>query len=217
MRHVNYLIQQQCMNSAGLTYVKFESSRRYFSRLFKIWISTCVLGTLHWAIFPILQREKVLPLQCWYPIDVHRSPLYELAFLGQVLGQLQVGLVYGMTGALLMMYIFINSLSVMKLMNIEEYFVLTMAELFSFCYLGETLKNQSVKISNALLSSTWYKCGAQFRQRVMLILKASQKPLKLSALKLYHLDFETYRSVLTAAFSYYTILKKLQGGSRHAN
>nr|XP_029719120.1 odorant receptor 83a-like [Aedes albopictus] len=344
-------------SAAGLTYVKFESSRRYFSRLFKIWITTCVLGTLHWAIFPILQREKVLPLQCWYPIDVHRSPLYELAFLGQVLGQLQVGLVYGMTGALLMMYIFIvcgqfdilccslsnvyytaminsggnrfklcaiqallentlrdpsehyvkevfmeelskaprttakklasvsekhqyldylqeelataldecvdhhcmlinfcrlleecfhpfillklgqmlsllcllsymatvvcilqqTNLSVMKLMNIGEYFVLTMAELFSFCYLGETLKNQSVKISNALLSSTWYKCGAQFRQRVMLILKASQKPLKLSALKLYHLDFETYRSVLTAAFSYYTILKKLQGGSRHAN
>lgn len=94
-------------SAAGLNFVKFESSRRYFIRLFKIWIVTCVLGTMHWAIFPILQREMVLPLQCWYPFEVHRSPYYELAYLGQVLGQLQVGLVYGMTGALLMMYIFI--------------------------------------------------------------------------------------------------------------
>lgn len=45
-----------------------------------------------------------------------------------------------------MIHFFIQQtdLSVMKLMNIGEYFVLTMTELFLFCYLGETLKNQVV-------------------------------------------------------------------------
>ncbi|XP_065073969.1 odorant receptor 83a [Ochlerotatus camptorhynchus] len=342
-------------SAAGLTYIKFESSRRHFIRLFKIWIVTCVLGTLHWAIFPILQQEKVLPLQCWYPFDVRHSPMYELAFFGQVLGQLQVGIVYGMTGALLMMYIFTvcgqfdilccslnnvyytaminrggnrftlaalqadqekilrepshyyinevfleelgqapktatkafaplpikhqyleklqddlvtaldacidhhamllnfchqleecyhpfvmlklgqmlsllcvlsymatvvfnpfqqDSLSAMKLMNIMEYFVLTMTELFLFCYLGQTLINQSSKVGDALMTTPWYEGGATFRRRVVFILMASQKALKLTAFKMYRLDFETYFTVLKTAFSYYTLLKKLQSGHR---
>ncbi|XP_038120468.1 putative odorant receptor 85e [Culex quinquefasciatus] len=332
-------------SAAGITYIKFEPTRQFVFKLFKMWMIGCMFGTMHWAVYPILQREKILPFQIWYPFDVHRSPLYELAFLGQVMGQYQVGMVFGLAGSLLMMHIFmvcgqfdilfcslanvyntamINSggyklklttaqimykssarrpnlyyfnevheenlpdaprtktkqiaqlpqkhnylpklsnelatalddciehhsmlikfchkmeecyhpfimmklgqivvqlcllvymttsqdnLTLMKLMNICEYLMLTMTELFLLCYLGQTMKVQSMKVGDALMMSPWYECGAAFRKRTQLILINSFHPVRLTAMKLYDLDFETYYMVLKASFSYYTLLKKLQ-------
>uniref|UniRef100_A0A182P061 Uncharacterized protein n=1 Tax=Anopheles epiroticus TaxID=199890 RepID=A0A182P061_9DIPT len=329
-------------SDAGVHYISISSCYRFTNRFQFWWLVMCVLGTMHWAIYPILSQERTLPFPCWYPVDVQQSPMYELAYIFQVLGQLQVGLVYGLSGALFMVFVFmvctqfdmlccsltnirqtamilnggyktllrhcqdvievdsrgyvlqevfredldnaqatktiskldqlspaqsylmelapeltcvmedcikhhllllrfcqlleecyhpyvllklfqillllcflafmatVESLSTMKLINVLEYFMLTMTELYLFCFLGQILTNQGLKVGDALWKSPWHLCGASYRRRLLIILMNAQRPVRLTGLKLYELNLETYYAVLKAAFSYYTIIKKFR-------
>uniref|UniRef100_A0A340TB37 Odorant receptor n=2 Tax=Anopheles merus TaxID=30066 RepID=A0A340TB37_ANOME len=329
-------------SAAGVHYVSISSSYRFTNRYQFWWIASCLLGTMHWAIYPILSQERTLPFPCWYPVDVHQSPMYELAYIFQVLGQLQVSLVFGLASALFMVFVFVvctqfdmlccslsnvrqsamilnggygpelreyqdtyeldtrdyvlqevfredldtvqgtktasrldqlsptqsylmelapeltcvmedciqhhlillrfcqllencyhpyvllkllqillllcflsfmatvESLSTMKLINVLEYFMLSMTELYLYCFLGQTLKNQGLKVGDALWKSPWHLCGASYRRRLLIILMNAQRPVRLTGLKLYELNLETYYTVLKAAFSYYTIIKKFR-------
>ncbi|XP_053660533.1 odorant receptor 83a [Anopheles marshallii] len=329
-------------SAAGVHYISISSSVRFTNRYQFWWLVICVLGTMHWAIYPILSQERTLPFPCWYPVDVQQSPMYELAYIFQVLGQLQVSLVYGLAGALFMVLVFmtcsqfdmlccsltnicqsamilnggyrtelrhyqhnheidtreyvlkevfredlehvqptktkskldqlsasqlyltelsaeltcvledcinhhllllrfcqllescyhpyillklfqillllcflafmatVESLSTMKLINVLEYFMLTMTELYLYCFLGHILMNQGLKVGDALWKSPWHLCGASYRRRMLIILMNAQRPVRLTGLKLYELNLETYYTVLKAAFSYYTLIKKFR-------
>uniref|UniRef100_A0A182RS70 Uncharacterized protein n=1 Tax=Anopheles funestus TaxID=62324 RepID=A0A182RS70_ANOFN len=329
-------------SAAGIHYISISSSIRFTNRYQFWWLVICVLGTMHWAIYPILSQERTLPFPCWYPVDVQQSPMYELAYIFQVLGQLQVSLVYGLSGALFMVLVFmtcsqfdmlccsltnirqsamilngsyqtelrhcqgnheidtreyvleevfredlenvqstktiskldqlspsqtflmelsseltcvledcikhhllllrfcqllencyhpyillklfqillllcflafmatVESLSTMKLINVLEYFMLTMTELYLYCFLGHILMSQGLKVGDALWKSPWHLCGASYRRRMLIILMNAQRPVRLTGWKLYELNLETYYTVLKAAFSYYTIIKKFR-------
>ncbi|XP_049547920.1 odorant receptor 83a [Anopheles darlingi] len=335
-------------SAPGIYYLSISSCYRFANWCLGWWLIFCILGTMHWAIYPILSQNGQLPFPCWYPVDVQRSPVYELAYMCQVLGQLQVSLVFGLAGALFMVYVFIacnqfdmlscslvnvrhtamllnggygaelrhaqdhcsvdlrdyflqeafledldkmadvvvlrhtqrrrarkllpdgqhylaelsseltvalddcvrhhlvllefcerledcyhpyvllklfqillllcflafmatvESLSTMKLINVLEYFMLTMTELYLYCFLGQILKNQGLKVGDALWKSPWQLCGASYRRRMLIILMNAQRPVRLTGLKLYELNLQTYYTVLRAAFSYYTIIKKFR-------
>uniref|UniRef100_A0A182JUT8 Odorant receptor n=1 Tax=Anopheles christyi TaxID=43041 RepID=A0A182JUT8_9DIPT len=329
-------------SAAGVYYVSISSCYRFTNRYQFWWLVICLLGTMHWAVYPILSQERTLPFPCWYPVDVQQSPKYELAYTLQVLGQLQVSLVFGLAGALFMVFVFmvctqfdmlccsltnirqsamilnggyktelrqyqandepdtreyvlqevfpedldnvqptntapkldqlspsqsylmelapeltcvledcikhhlillrfcqllencyhpyvllklfqillllcflafmatVESLSTMKLINVLEYFMLTMTELYLYCFLGQILTNQGLKVGDALWKSPWHLCGASYRRRLLIILTNAQRPIRLTGLKLYELNLETYYTVLKAAFSYYTIIKKFR-------
>ncbi|KFB53231.1 AGAP002558-PA-like protein [Anopheles sinensis] len=127
----------------------------------------------------------------------------------------------------------VESLSTMKLINVLEYFMLTMTELYLYCFLGQILQNQGLKVGDALWKSPWHLCGASYRRRMLIILMNAQRPVRLTGLKLYELNLETYYTVmecsvnhpvvslltffislflkvLKAAFSYYTIINKFR-------
>uniref|UniRef100_A0A182QHX6 Uncharacterized protein n=1 Tax=Anopheles farauti TaxID=69004 RepID=A0A182QHX6_9DIPT len=303
-------------SAAGVYYISISSCYRFANRWQFWWLVFCVLGTMHWAVYPILSQERTLPFPCWYPVDVHQSPMYELAYTFQVLGQLQVSLLFGLAGALFMVFVFmacsqldmlccsltnirqsamilngtyqqklsyyqensevdtrgyvlqevfredldnvqptktrskldqlspsqtylmelsselnsvledcirhhllllqfcklledcyhpyvllklfqillllcflafmatVESLSLMKLINVLEYFMLTMTELYLYCFLGHILKNQGLKVGDALCTSPWHLCGSSYRRRMLIILMNAQRPLRLTAFKL---------------------------------
>ncbi|XP_055633845.1 putative odorant receptor 85e [Toxorhynchites rutilus septentrionalis] len=330
-------------SATGISYVEYESSKRFVNKFFKFWITTCTAVTFHWVVIPVIQWERVLPFEFWYPFDVSHSPMYEIAYAGQIVGQLQVGITYGMTASLLMAYIFIvcgqfgilccslrnsyntaminggnyhhqltmlqnlyktylqsaksswfekelleefsiaprtlakrlkpppinhrylmqlsnelatalddcidhhvvlinfcrrlgeyyhpflmltffqevsllcllayiatmDDLSPMQVANIVEYLLVAVSELVWMSYLGQILKTQNINVIDALMDSPWYECGAAFRQRALMILANSLKPLKLTAFKMYDLDMKTCLSVLRISLSYFTLLQKI--------
>uniref|UniRef100_A0AAG5CYZ9 Odorant receptor n=1 Tax=Anopheles atroparvus TaxID=41427 RepID=A0AAG5CYZ9_ANOAO len=337
--YVNRLFRQR--SAPGMYFLSNSSCFRFANRCIFWWIIICILGTMHWAIYPILSQQRTLPFPCWYPVDVQRSPMYELAYMFQVFGQLQVSLVFALTGALFMVFVFMacsqfdmlccslinvrhtamlhngkyrvelsacqdeleydtgeyilqeafredldavapssaplkfdrlpnsqmylmefsaelihvledcirhhlvllkfchlledcyhpyvllklfqillllcflafmatESLSTMKLINVLEYFMLTMTELYLYCFLGQILKNQGLKVGDALWKSPWHLCGASYRRRMLVILMNAQRPVRLTGLKLYELNLETFFTVVKAAFSYYTIINKFR-------
>uniref|UniRef100_A0A3F2ZDF0 Odorant receptor n=1 Tax=Lutzomyia longipalpis TaxID=7200 RepID=A0A3F2ZDF0_LUTLO len=126
---INYLNENFKSRSApGITYVTLEPAYKAANKFTHIWLVCCTFGTLHWAFAPILTGTRVLPLNAWYPFDalvrfmtVHHmfiislnvflarfsinfqaSPQYEIIYICQFLGQILVGIGYGIVGGMLM-------------------------------------------------------------------------------------------------------------------
>lgn len=100
---VDYMNAHFLTRSApGLTFVTlqscYESSRKYSI----YWVAVCTLGTFHMAILPILHWKRVLPLITWYPFDTSPSPRFEFIYICQFVGQIQIGMIYSIYGAMWM-------------------------------------------------------------------------------------------------------------------
>lgn len=86
-------------------------------------------------------------------------------------------------------------LTFIQYLNLIPYVILTMLDLFQLCYFGETLKQQTSHIGDALMRTNWYLCGGSFRRRVLIILSSSNKPMTLSGLKFFVLDYQKLTGV----------------------
>ena len=104
---VAFLVKNFKHRSApGISFVSMDKCFNYTRKFTIFWIAGCSIGTLHWTLSPIISRDfSRLPFQIWYPFDLNVSPNYELAYIGQILGQLQVGVVYGCTSSLFVAFV----------------------------------------------------------------------------------------------------------------
>lgn len=75
------------------------------------------------------------------------------------------------------------------------YLILTLLDVFQLCYFGETLKQQSSHIGDALLRCEWYLCGGPFRRISSIILANCTEPLVMTGGKFFILGFSKLTSV----------------------
>lgn len=75
------------------------------------------------------------------------------------------------------------------------YLSLTFMDIFELCYFGETLKQQSLKVGEAIFYSPWHLSGGQFRRSVSIFLSNSNRPLLLTGGKFFILDFAKMSAV----------------------
>ncbi|GAB0100514.1 Odorant receptor [Sergentomyia squamirostris] len=89
-------------SAPGISYVTLEPAYRAANKFTHVWLICCTFGTLHWAFAPLLTGTRALPLQSWYPFNALESPQYEIIYMCQFLGQILVGIGYGIVGGMLM-------------------------------------------------------------------------------------------------------------------
>lgn len=77
----------------------------------------------------------------------------------------------------------------------SAYLILTLLDVFQLCYFGDTLKQQSSHIDDALLRCPWYLCGGPFRRLMSVILTNSTQSLVLTGGKFFILDLNKLASV----------------------
>ncbi|CAO1411950.1 unnamed protein product [Diamesa serratosioi] len=101
--------------------------------------------------------------------------------------------------------------SPIKITNVFAYFSLATGELLLLCYYAEQLKRHSARAGEALMRSNWQTFVGPVQRCMIILLSNATKPIVLSAGNIYNLDIEQFRTVMSTAFSYYTLLKNLQG------
>lgn len=82
----------------GLTFVDISACYTRARKLSIWWTVVCVLGTIHYGIYPILVQKRVLPINIRYPFDTQSSPTFEIMYFVQFIGQLQIGAIYSVYG-----------------------------------------------------------------------------------------------------------------------
>ncbi|XP_037300643.1 odorant receptor 4 [Manduca sexta] len=74
------------------------------------------------------------------------------------------------------------------------------------CWYADDIYRASVGVSDAVYESGWYNSDARSRRLLLVVLQRSQKPLYFTALKFRSITMSTYSSILTTAYSYFTLL-----------
>ncbi|KAM8703545.1 hypothetical protein ACLKA7_008207 [Drosophila subpalustris] len=309
---------------------------RYSNLWAKGLIYSCQIAALFWLALPIVYRDKSLPLACWYPFDYKQPIVYEIVFLLQGMGQIQISAAFTAGSGLYMVlailmsgqydilfcslknvlatsylemgatlselrmiqgaqsvadaevkqycyaveeitpldelvnqqdssnirdfptsfnrafircltqhrYIisvlrkiekFFNPLwllktgevtflvclvafvwtkstaanSFIRMVVLGQYLVLVLFEMFVICYFAEVVYQNSQRCGDALWRSPWQLCLKQVRSHYLFFLMNSQKHFQFTAGKLYNLNVERFRSIITTAFSVLTLLRKM--------
>ncbi|XP_059049028.1 odorant receptor 4-like [Achroia grisella] len=74
------------------------------------------------------------------------------------------------------------------------------------CWYADDIFRTSLGVSDAVYESGWYNCDIRSRRALLLMLQRSQRPLYFTALKFSPITLNTYTSILTTSYSYFTLL-----------
>ncbi|KAL5277537.1 GPROR40 family protein [Megaselia abdita] len=86
----------------GMTFVESVKANTTQRRLTVVWTVMCMAGVMSWGLVPLLSGKRVLPLNCWYPIETTTPVVYETLYFLQLFGQYGVGLAFGNGSGLFM-------------------------------------------------------------------------------------------------------------------
>lgn len=76
-----------------------------------------------------------------------------------------------------------------------NYLVMTLMELFLFGYAGNSLKEQSIRVNDAIYRCPWHLCGGPFRRNAAMMMANAMKPLVLTGGRFFVLDYKKAEKV----------------------
>lgn len=86
-------------------------------------------------------------------------------------------------------------------------FNVLMIQLFLYSYMGETLSSKTEAISQAVYLSDWYDLPATIVRDLCFIIARANVPVHIRAGKFYNIDFNSFKNVLKASVSYFSVLQ----------
>ncbi|XP_017855535.1 PREDICTED: odorant receptor 83a [Drosophila arizonae] len=99
--------------------------------------------------------------------------------------------------------------SIMRMVSLGQYLLLVLYELFIICYFADVVYQNSQRCGEALWRSPWQLHMRQLRSDYIIFLINSRRPFRLTAGKIYNLNVDRFRSTITTAFSFLTLLQKM--------
>ncbi|KAJ3663390.1 hypothetical protein Zmor_007664 [Zophobas morio] len=107
-------------------------------------------------------------------------------------------------------------LSLLKPSSFEFYTLLTsiisvVMQIFTYCWFGDEVQGKSDAIAYAAFESAWTKQCLSNKKSMMIFIRRTLVPVKLSTFKLFYLTLETFIKILRSAVSYYTVLRQFSG------
>ncbi|XP_052753868.1 odorant receptor 4-like [Galleria mellonella] len=91
-------------------------------------------------------------------------------------------------------------------MGNKFFIVAVLTQMGMVCSYADDIYRESVSVSDAVFESEWYNFNPRCQRALLLMLQRSQKPLYFTAMKFSSITLNTYRSVLTTSYSYFTLL-----------
>ncbi|KAM7361784.1 odorant receptor 83a-like [Cochliomyia hominivorax] len=77
-------------SAIGFSYVTMDDCLVMTNKWIKFYVYNCFLCAILWAMLPITNNDRSLPLTCWYPFDYKKPVIYEIVYILQFVGQIQV-------------------------------------------------------------------------------------------------------------------------------
>ncbi|XP_019884404.2 putative odorant receptor 85d [Camponotus floridanus] len=86
-------------------------------------------------------------------------------------------------------------------------FNVLMIQLFLYSYMGETLSSKTEAISQAAYLNDWYDLPRNIVRDLCFIIARANVPVHIRAGKFYNIDFNSFKNVLKASVSYFSVLQ----------
>nr|WBF90967.1 odorant receptor SameORX [Schistocerca americana] len=97
------------------------------------------------------------------------------------------------------------------LLKFSSYLLAIAEQLLLYCWFGSDVATESERLQLAAYSSDWTAVPARFQKDLCILLSRGHRPLRLAAYKFYTISRETFLMLMNTAFSYYAVLRQLNG------
>lgn len=84
-----------------------------------------------------------------------------------------------------------------------QYFTLTILSLMLIGYAGNSIKQESNRITDALARCPWHLCGGPFRRDMLMFMKNTAKPMVLTGGKFFDVDIDKVKAVSSIHLKYF--------------
>ncbi|XP_017082078.1 odorant receptor 83a [Drosophila eugracilis] len=99
--------------------------------------------------------------------------------------------------------------SFMRMVSLGQYLLLVLYELFIICYFADIVFQNSQRCGEALWRSPWQRHLKAVRRDYLFFIMNSRRQFQLTAGKITNLNVERFRGTITTAFSFLTLLQKM--------
>ncbi|KAH8310504.1 hypothetical protein KR044_001721, partial [Drosophila immigrans] len=99
--------------------------------------------------------------------------------------------------------------SFMRMVSLGQYLLLVAYELFIICYFADVVYHNSQRCGDALWRSPWHLHMREVRREYLFFFMNSRRHFQLTAGKIYNLNVDRFRGTITTAFSFLTLLQKM--------
>ncbi|XP_043665354.1 odorant receptor 13a-like [Vespula pensylvanica] len=96
---------------------------------------------------------------------------------------------------------------VLELFFFTFYIIYVLLQLYLYCYVGEQLWSESTEVARAAYECKWYELLPNEARSLILIIRRSRSPLRLTAGKFCIFNHELYSSVLKTSMGYLSVLR----------
>ncbi|KAF7410498.1 hypothetical protein HZH68_004879 [Vespula germanica] len=100
-----------------------------------------------------------------------------------------------------------EQMPVLELFFFAFYIIYVLLQLYLYCYVGEQLWSESTEIARAAYECKWYELLPNEARSLILIIRRSRSPLRLTAGKFCIFNHELYSSVLKTSMGYLSVLR----------
>ncbi|XP_070502875.1 odorant receptor 49a-like [Chironomus tepperi] len=87
--------------------------------------------------------------------------------------------------------------------------LVTMWNSFIHCFYGSRLNDASLSVAEGAYNCNWLSGNTKFRQMILIIMVRARKAQELTGMGFVNVNLETYKWIIDASFSYYSVLAAL--------
>ncbi|KAE8574040.1 odorant receptor 4 [Halyomorpha halys] len=124
-----------------------------------------------------------------------------------------VQLAYSFSTICLTLFVISQEANVMEAMSeLLPQTISLFLEIFLYCWAGQMINNHFEELRLAVYNSGWYdSCRKEDRSSVLIMQTFTTVPVEVTAVSVFHLNFQLYETICREAFTYYTIMSQLLG------
>ncbi|XP_044270427.1 odorant receptor Or1-like [Tribolium madens] len=82
-------------------------------------------------------------------------------------------------------------------------------EMFIYCWFGNEIEIKSNNIPYAAFECDWVGAPLEVQKNLIIFTIRTQRPMQVSALNLFYLSLETFKTILRTSWSYFTVLNQV--------
>ncbi|XP_035739552.1 odorant receptor 43a-like [Vespa mandarinia] len=86
-------------------------------------------------------------------------------------------------------------------------FIVILIQIFLYSYAGDFLSSLTQDIYNVIYDYPWYELSPSNVRNLIFIIMRAHKPFRLRAGRFYPMDIESFKNILKASFSYFSVLR----------
>ncbi|THK33108.1 putative odorant receptor 85d [Diachasma alloeum] len=96
-----------------------------------------------------------------------------------------------------------RAMAIPKLIRIYLFYV----EIFMVSYVGQALSEKTEKLQEAVYNIPWYKIPKRHMKALVIVMMRVKYPFQLTAGKIAHMNYETYKNIIKSTFSYFSVFR----------